>query len=93
MDEPTAALDAIAEMEIFNRFEELSEGKISIFISHRLSSATIADNIVVLRSGKICEMGSHAELMALDGEYNRLFTTQAQRYISSEASAKEASRR
>lgn len=82
MDEPTAALDAIAEMEIFNRFEELSEGKISIFISHRLSSATIADNIVVLDNGKICETGSHESLMAKSGEYHRLFTTQAQRYIS-----------
>ncbi len=82
MDEPTAALDAVAEQEIFNKFEELSKGKLSIFISHRLSSATVADNIVVLENGKICEVGSHAELMQKKGEYYKLFSTQAQRYIS-----------
>ena len=82
MDEPTAALDAVAEQEIFKKFEELSKGKLSIFISHRLSSATAADNIVVLENGKICEAGSHTELMEKKGEYYKLFSTQAQRYIS-----------
>jgi len=83
LDEPTAALDALAEQEIFNQFAKLSEGKISIFVSHRLSSATLADKIVVINAGKVTEMGSHEELMRLGGEYHNLFTTQAQRYISS----------
>ena len=82
MDEPTASLDALAEQEIFSNFEALSEGKISIFISHRLSSATVADRIVVLGDGEIVEMGSHKELMEKDGAYRMLFITQAQRYIS-----------
>ncbi len=82
MDEPTASLDALAEQEIFSHFEALSEGKISIFISHRLSSATIADRIVVLGNGEIVEMGSHKELMKKDGTYHMLFITQAQRYLS-----------
>lgn len=84
MDEPTASLDAIAEQEIFNRFEKLSDGKISIFISHRLSSATTADKIVVLGSGRIVETGSHGELMEKRGEYFRLFSTQANRYMPSD---------
>ena len=82
MDEPTASLDALAEQEIFTHFETLSKGKISIFISHRLSSATIADRIVVLGDGEIVEMGSHKELMEKDGAYRMLFITQAQRYIT-----------
>ena len=83
MDEPTASLDALAEQEIFSRFEKLSEGKISIFISHRLSSATTADKIVVLGNGEIVESGSHKELMeSEDGAYRTLFTTQAKRYFS-----------
>ena len=82
MDEPTAALDAIAEQEIFSQFSKLAEGKISIFISHRLSSATTAGNIVVLENGKIVESGTHAALMELGGKYNLLFTTQAKNYIA-----------
>ena len=82
MDEPTASLDALAEQEIFSNFESLSKGKISIFISHRLSSATVADKIVVLGDGEIVEMGSHKELMEKGGEYSMLFKTQAERYIS-----------
>ena len=77
----TASLDAIAEQEIFNRYYELSKGKISIFVSHRLSSAVTAGKIIVLGGGEIVECGSHDELMAAKGEYYRLFTTQAQNYI------------
>ena len=82
LDEPTAALDALAEQEIFNQFSELSKGKISIFVSHRLSSAVTAGKIVVINGGEVTEMGTHDELMAAGGEYYKLFTTQAQRYIS-----------
>ena len=81
LDEPTASLDAIAEQEIFNRYYELSKGKISIFVSHRLSSAVTAGKIIVLGEGKVLECGTHDELMALEGQYHKLFTTQAQRYI------------
>ena len=80
MDEPTAALDPLAEADVFARFEALSVGKISIFISHRLSGAVTASSIVVLENGEVVEMGSHEELMAKEGKYHLLFTTQARRY-------------
>lgn len=82
LDEPTASLDAIAEQEIFAQFEMLREGKSSIFVSHRLSSATTASKIVVLNHGTVEEIGTHAELMRAHGEYYRLFSTQARRYQS-----------
>lgn len=81
LDEPTASLDAIAEQHIFQQFEKLTEGKTSIFVSHRLSSATAADNIIVLEYGRVVEQGNHKELMALEGKYYELFSTQAKRYI------------
>ena len=81
MDEPTASLDALAEQDIFNQFYELSRGKISIFVSHRLSSAVTAGKIVVINGGVLSESGTHAELMERRGEYYELFTTQAKRYI------------
>lgn len=80
LDEPTASLDAIAEQEIFTQFEMLREGKSSIFVSHRLSSATTASKIVVLDHGTVEEIGTHAELMQARGEYYKLFSTQAKRY-------------
>lgn len=82
LDEPTAALDPLAEQEVFNRFADLGENKISVFVSHRLSSATTADKIVVLEDGAVAEIGSHAELMKLKGKYHHLFSTQAQHYVS-----------
>ena len=81
LDEPTASLDAIAEQQIFNQFEELTKGKTSIFVSHRLSSATTADNIIVLEHGQVVEQGTHKDLMQLQGKYFELFSTQAKRYI------------
>ena len=65
LDEPTASLDAIAEQEIFNQFDELRKNKTTIFVSHRLSSATTASKILVLEYGELVEMGTHAELMKM----------------------------
>ena len=80
LDEPTAALDAIAEREVFDRFSELAEDRLTVFVSHRLSSAVGANKIVVIDGGRIAEVGSHKELMALRGKYHMLFSTQAERY-------------
>ncbi len=85
LDEPTASLDAIAEQEIFNQFDELRKNKTTIFVSHRLSSATTASKILVLEYGELVEMGTHAELMKLKGRYYELFTTQAKRYLTDES--------
>ena len=84
LDEPTASLDPLAEQEIFNQFDKLREGKTTIFVSHRLSSATIATKIVVLENGRLVEVGDHKELMERKGKYYELFSTQAKRYIDSE---------
>ena len=84
LDEPTASLDPMAEQMIFEQFNTLRKDKTSIFISHRLSSATIADNIIVMEYGQIVERGNHAALMERKGRYYELFTTQSQRYITSQ---------
>ncbi len=80
LDEPTASLDAIAEQEIFDQFDSLRKGKTTVFVSHRLSSAVGADKIVVIENGEIIEQGNHSELMQRNGEYCRMFSTQAKRY-------------
>ncbi|MBR2972344.1 MAG: ABC transporter ATP-binding protein [Clostridia bacterium] len=80
LDEPTAALDPIAENEVFKQFSKLSRGKIAVFVSHKLSSAVSASKIVVLDGGTVAEIGNHDELIALGGKYYELFTTQAKRY-------------
>ena len=89
LDEPTASLDAIAEQEIFNQFEALREGKTTIFVSHRLSSATTASRVVVLEYGKLIEIGTHRELMDKGGKYCELFRTQAGRYLEENAEKNE----
>jgi ATP-binding cassette subfamily B protein len=80
LDEPTAALDAQREYEIFQRFRELTEGRIAILISHRFSTVRMADRIVVIEGGQLTELGTHAELLALEGTYARLFNMQAEGY-------------
>lgn len=82
LDEPTASLDAMAEQEIFNQFEELRKGKLTVFVSHRLSSAVNASQIVVISNGTIIEKGNHNELIKRGGVYHDLFYTQAERYIA-----------
>lgn len=81
LDEPTASLDPMAEQEIFSQFDRLRGNKSTIFVSHRLSSATIANKIIVLENGCVVEEGNHRELMDLNGKYAELFSTQAKRYI------------
>lgn len=80
LDEPTSALDAQAEYDLFVKFRELVAGRAAVIISHRFSTVRLADCIYVLHDGRIIERGSHAELLALDGAYARLFRTQAQYY-------------
>jgi ATP-binding cassette subfamily B protein len=80
LDEPTAALDARSELEVFQRFAELTFGKMALLISHRFSTVRMADRIVVLEGGRLVEEGSHSELMALCGRYAAMFEMQAANY-------------
>ena len=80
LDEPTAALDAEAEHAVFQRFKELAEGRTTIIISHRFPTVRMADRILVLENGKIAEDGTHAELLAADKTYARLYKMQAEGY-------------
>ena len=80
LDEPTAALDARAEYEVFTRFSELVAGRMAVLISHRFSTVRMADRIIVLRDGQIVEEGSHEELVAREGLYGELFAMQALGY-------------
>jgi len=80
LDEPTAALDARAEYEVFQRFADLVAGQIAFLISHRFSTVRMADRIVVLRQGAIAEQGTHDQLLALNGLYAELFRLQAEGY-------------
>ena len=80
LDEPSSALDPIAEDELLKAFQKISEDKIVIYISHRLSSAVLADNILFLKNGKICECGSHKELIQKNGDYASYYHTQAKYY-------------
>jgi ATP-binding cassette subfamily B protein len=80
LDEPTASLDARSELEVFERFAELTEGKMALLISHRFSTVRMADRIVVLSGGRLIEEGNHQELMAKSGLYASMFEMQAASY-------------
>ena len=80
LDEPTAALDPIAENELYLKYNEMTSGKISFFISHRLSSTRFCDRILFIKDGKIAESGTHDELMALKGLYYRMYQVQSYYY-------------
>jgi ATP-binding cassette subfamily B protein len=80
LDEPTASLDPITELSIFERFSSMTQGKTTILISHRLGMARLADRIIVLERGKLVEYGDHDSLIKLGGKYAELFNTQARWY-------------
>ena len=80
LDEPTAALDARSEFEVFHRFTELTAGKTALFISHRFSTVRMADRIVVLKDGTVAEDGSHQQLLSFGGLYAEMFSMQAASY-------------
>ena len=81
LDEPSAALDPLAEHQIFEDFSKISKGKSAILISHRLSSITLADKILVLEDGHIIEQGTHRDLIEKNGRYAYLFNLQASKYV------------
>jgi ATP-binding cassette subfamily B protein len=81
LDEPTAALDAHAEYEVFDRFRSLAKGKTTLLISHRFPTVRLADRIIVLEGGSVLEQGTHAELLARGGMYSELFSLQAKGYL------------
>lgn len=80
LDEPTAALDPIAEDDIYRKYNEMTQGKTSIFISHRLASTRFCDTIILLADGKIAEKGTHEELLRINGEYAKLYEVQSHYY-------------
>jgi ATP-binding cassette subfamily B protein len=80
LDEPTASLDAKAEFEVFQRFADLTSGRMAVLISHRFSTVRMADRILVLDAGRIAEEGAHQQLVALRGRYAELFEMQAAGY-------------
>ena len=80
LDEPTAALDPIAENDIYEKYNRMTQGKTSLFISHRLASTRFCDRIIFLEHGRVAEEGTHESLLALGGAYAKLFQVQARYY-------------
>ena len=89
LDEPTAALDAIAEQQMYMNYLEFSKARSSLFISHRLASTRFCDRIIMLENGGIIECGTHAELMKRGGKYAELFKLQSSYYNEKEVAANE----
>ena len=83
LDEPTSNVDPQAESDIFNELARITKNKILIFVTQRFSTVRIADRIFVLDDGRIIEQGTHKKLMELAGKYKKLFTLQAEAYLSS----------
>ena len=84
LDEPTAALDPIAENEDYQAYHKLTEGKTSVFISHRLASTRFCDRILFMENGEIVEIGTHDELMEQKGRYAEMFEVQSKYYTDQE---------
>lgn len=80
LDEPTAALDPIAEQEMYLKYADFTKGKSSVFISHRLASTRFCDRIIMIENGTLTETGTHAQLMAQGGKYAELFELQSSYY-------------
>jgi ATP-binding cassette subfamily B protein len=80
LDEPTAALDPVAESEVYGMFGQISVGKPAVFITHRLGAARLADEIIVIDEGRVAEKGSHGELMGRGGIYAEMFESQRSWY-------------
>ena len=91
LDEPTAALDPLAEASLYKQYDSLTKGKTSLYISHRLASTKFCDRVAYLKDGKILELGSHDELMDSNGEYKELFHIQAKYYMESDQGKVEVS--
>ncbi len=89
LDEPSSALDPIAEYNMFESMMRATEGRSVIFISHRLSSAVLADKVVLMENGAVAECGTHFELLAQNGKYAEMFHRQAENYLGSEVSGNE----
>ena len=80
LDEPTAAIDPIEESNIFRLFSETAQDKTAVLVTHRLGSTKIADRILLMDEGRICELGTHEQLMANGGKYARMYREQASWY-------------
>ena len=80
LDEPTAALDPIAESELYQKYNDITNGRSSVYISHRLASTRFCDRILLIDQTKICEEGTHEELMAYGGTYAKLYEVQSRYY-------------
>lgn len=93
LDEPTAALDPIAESQVYDAYQEFSHGRTSLFISHRLASTGFSDRIVYLEKGKILEMGTHQELMEKDGAYAQMYRVQSSYYQENKTEAESGGAR
>ena len=89
LDEPTSALDPIAEYKMFENMMRATRGRSVIFISHRLSSAVLADRVLLMDGGRLAECGTHKELMDKDGKYAEMFRRQAENYLGSEVTSNE----